>query len=114
LEGVEGITFFCTSETFIIAKKFFPLSSFVRLNSLEEILQQTNKPAAPRAMFAKIEDIVVSNNHCQAIEDSKAWLSSYHLELIEKLFKDDFKIEICDEANNVILTLERKKNGTES
>jgi hypothetical protein len=100
----DNIVIFCTAEAFILAKKSIPMNSFIRIENPEDVIQLNDKPSI-RMAAAKVNNITVSNKYHPSVDESNAWLSSYHIELIEKILKNGFEIEICDEMNNVIFRL---------
>jgi hypothetical protein len=93
-----------------IARKKIPVTSIevvITEDKLHTGEQSRKEKEGPAEVAARIENIVISKRYHPAAEDSRIWLSPHHLELIKKLLGDGFKIEILDELNNVVRTIEQ-------
>lgn len=92
----------------MVARKRLPSHRVERIDSLDG-LTESGEDTGPRRAAARIGDIVVTKRYHPAVEESKAWLSTYHLGLIKELFGEGFVVEILDENNNPITVLGEKE-----
>jgi hypothetical protein len=103
-EEIDNCLFLCTIQAYITARKRLPSQTLSRINKLEDVVL-SNESMGSKAAAVRIGDIVVAKKVHPAIEDSRAWISPYHIDLIKDLFKEGFVIEILDEQNNPITIL---------
>ena len=101
---LEEWKFLCTQQAYMIARKHLPAHTVQRIDSLEEVALDSEKKG-PKQAAARIGDMVVSKQFHPAVTESKAWLSTYHIDLIKELFQEGFVIEILDEQNKPVATL---------
>jgi hypothetical protein len=94
----------CIAQAYMTARKRLPLDTIARINKPEQALLDEEE-SGPKIAAARIGDIVIAKKFHPTVESSKAWLSSYHLELIKELFKEGFTVEILDDLNNPIDTI---------
>lgn len=91
-----------------VARKKIPPSAIQVISSEAEICTglPPERKAGPSEVAARTEDIVISDRYHPAAEDEKVWINTHHLDLIKKLLGNGYKIEILDEVNNVVRTIE--------
>jgi hypothetical protein len=97
----------CTPLAHAVISAKVPVGS-IRVRTLEDFKEkESDTEKAPAA--ARTNDIVVSKRYNPITETSKVWLSTHHLELIDTLLNEKgFKVELLDEAGNVIKDFKRK------
>ncbi len=100
-EEIENSLVLCINQAYITARKKLPAQVIIRIERLEDIDRDENEES-DKIMAARLGDIVISKRVHPAIEQSKAWISPHHLEIIKELFTEGFVIEMLDEQNNLI------------
>ncbi len=101
-------TYFCLGQAYTLARRHLPVESITLISKLDELpgIELSEEEAEGKPAVAVAGPIVVANKYHSRVDDSGAWLSSYHVELIERLLSDNFKVEILDASNNPIVVLE--------
>ncbi len=101
---IQDCFFPCIAQAYITARKRLPSGTIAKIDKLEQALQ-SEEELGPQMAAIRIGDIAVSKRFHPIINDSKAWLSPYHLELAKQLIGEGFVVEILDESNNPVTTL---------
>ena len=97
---IEESFYFCVEQAYLIARKKIAINQLYRIKTIEETL--INETHEIKISAARIGDILVSKKYLPLVTQTKVWLSPYHLELINELFKSKFKIEILDETGALV------------
>jgi hypothetical protein len=104
--------YYCLGLAFMAAQKVFPRHRIKRIESPSDIpapctpeTAETPKQRSCQPVAAAVDKVVVSARHHEATEDARVWLSTYHLELIDKLVSHGCKVELLDERNIVVRTI---------
>jgi hypothetical protein len=96
--------FYCTREALFVAKKKLPKENIRMIGSLSEI--PVKNESSPKPLSAKTSDgIAISNEYTSKIDESRAWLTGHHLELLDALLSKGFEVEIIDENGQLIRKL---------
>jgi hypothetical protein len=96
--------YICVGQAYTIARKNLSADILIRVDSPEDI-QAKEQEVNVKIAAIRAGDIIVTKQHHLSVNDSKAWLSTYHLDLVKELLKEGFVIEILDELNNPITIL---------
>lgn len=97
---MEDIPIACLGNAYLIAKRQMPTARITHIDNLESLAEEPENETGPAA--AKIDDIVISRKMHPSVRNCRAWLSTHHIELIEKILGKGYKIEILDERNECI------------
>jgi len=111
IKNLESGIYSCFGPAYVAARKRIPSSSLVQITSLEEVPTGKEEEEGPAPAVVRVGEMVISKKFHPSILNSGVWLSPHHLDIINELFHEGFVIEILDEENNLIETLEDKKNG---
>lgn len=108
VEKATDCTFYCLSTAYIIAKKKLPKGSVKIIQQIEEVPSEEALETENQEAAVKVDSVTVTNSFHPSVRQARAWMNSYHIELIDKILGNGYVVEILDSRNQVVRTLKEK------
>lgn len=110
LNSLEDGKYYCRGKAYILAKQHLPKGTTTLLKEDQLIPDfDTEKEPEEKISAVKAGEITVSKSFVPIVKESKVWMNTLHVEMIQELLGEGLIVEVLDESGQVIRELGKQK-----